>query len=333
MKVITQLVKHFWQRGALGSADMEYLLRHGFVRMRDLPGYAPPAEEAPNVDDTWIEHEIEPPGELEQVEEALLRRRRKAGKGAAKRPAIEIDELRARVRAELARREPALTRLVALAAGQPTSDWRAAAQALRQPSARLQEALARALRGGTLTLRDCWLALDMEPFHRLLPDEELRGRAARAYAALLIAHQPGQLGKYAWILQSDEMQALSNLRIGHGLFLGGLGRMYKSNVRVLTRALDRGSDPVMVWSLVLLHNAHRARFDPRDSRVLREYGPVSRPSDALWQQAWTAALRMDHRRLTEFLVLCYQDGQERADRPTQAMTRDLYCPDGWRLPA
>ena len=192
MKVITQLVKHFWQRGALASADMEYLIRHGFVRVRDLPGYTPPPDDLPGLDDTWIEKEVELPGELEHVEESLLRRRRKGGKGEPKRQAIEVKELCERVQSELARREPALTKLVQLViGGQNTSDWRAAAQALRQPAGRLHESLTRALRSGTITLHDAWLALDVEPFHRLLPDDELRGRAARAYSALLVADQAG----------------------------------------------------------------------------------------------------------------------------------------------
>ena len=48
MKVITQLIKHFWERGALLAAEIEYLVRHGFVRVRDLPGYEPPPESHPN---------------------------------------------------------------------------------------------------------------------------------------------------------------------------------------------------------------------------------------------------------------------------------------------
>ena len=102
---------------------------------------------------------------------------------------------------------------------------------------------------------------------------------------------------------------------------------------MLTRALDRGSDPVVVWGLVLLHNAHRSQLNPKDSQAVRDYGPVPRPDDPLWQQAWTAALGMDHRRLKDFLVLCYQDHTARDDRMAQSMTRELYCPTGWHLPA
>jgi hypothetical protein len=169
MKVITQLVKHFWQRGALAAPDVEYLIRHGFIRVRDLPGYTPPPEDAPpDAGDTWIEKEIELPGELEHVEESLVRRRGKRGTGESKGKTIEVKELCQRVQAELDRRKPALTRLVRFAAGGAASDWRAAAQSLRQSPTKMHEALAKALRDGSLSLGDAWSALDMEPFHRLL---------------------------------------------------------------------------------------------------------------------------------------------------------------------
>jgi hypothetical protein len=161
----------------------------------------------------------------------------------------------------------------------------------------------------------------------------LRGRAARAYSALLIADQGTTLGKYTWILQHDEMQALNNLRIAQAFFLVGLGRMYRSSVRVLTKALARGCDPVVVWGLVLLHNAHRSQLNPKDSRAVPDYGPVSLPADELWQQAWTCALGMDHQRLTQFLVLCYTQTAGRASRSTQVVDREMFCPTGWHLPA
>jgi hypothetical protein len=334
MKVITQLVKHFWQRGALAAAEVEYLIRHGFVRLRDLPGYTPPPEdESPGAGDTWIEKEIELPGELEHVEESLVRRRGKRGTGQAKGQTIDVKEICRRASKELARRETALTRLVRVVAGRSAADWRGAAQALRQSPAKTHEALAKALREGKLTLADAWLALDMEPFHRLLADNELRGRAANAYSALLVADQVSTLGKYSWILQHDELQALNNLRIAHAAFLAGMGRLYCHSVRVLTKSLARGCDPVVVWGLVLLHNAHRSQLNPKDSRVVPDYGPIELPPNELWQQAWTAALGMDRRRITEFLVLCYQHSAGRASRSLQVLSREFYCPNGWHLPA
>ncbi len=39
MKVVAQLVKHFWNRGELSLAEAAYLVEHGFVPMRELSGY------------------------------------------------------------------------------------------------------------------------------------------------------------------------------------------------------------------------------------------------------------------------------------------------------
>lgn len=343
MKVITQLIKHFWERGALSFADVEYLVRHGFVRVRDLPGYEPPPEEPPPaIEPLSVIGTVEPAHPLEAVEESLtLRRRSRRGRGEPKLPALEVKELLARVQAELARREDALRQVVRLATGWPRTgkpaasgpgDWQAAAQALRQSPTKLLEALVRALRSGQITLRETWQALDLEPFHQLLGEDEWRGRAARAYAALLVADPAFGLGKYTWILQHDEMQAVSNLRFAQAKLLMALQRLYRNHVRVLTKALARGVDAELLWSLVLLHNAHRSELDPRDSRRIADYGPVAPPTEAVWRQAWTLALGIDRPRLAKFLVLCYEQAPAQSARQPLELTRELHCPSGWHLP-
>lgn len=338
MKVITQLIKHFWERGALSFAEVEYLVRHGFVRVRDLPGYEPPPEEPPApLEPLSIIGTVGPAHPLEAVEESLtLRRRIRRGRGEPKLPALELKELLARVQAELTRRENSLRKVVRLATGAPAAnghgDWQAAAQALRHSPPRLLEALVRALRSGQITLRDTWQALDLEPFHQLLGEDEWRGRAARAYAALLVADQSIGLGKYTWILQHDEMQAVSNLRFAQARLLLALQRLYQNHVRVLTKALAHGVDAELLWSLVLLHNAHRSELNPRDSRRIADYGPVAPPTEAVWRQAWTLALGMDRPRLAKFLVLCYEQAPAQSARQPLETMRELHCPSGWHLP-
>ena len=338
MKVITQLIKHFWERGALSFAEVEYLVRHGFVRVRDLPGYEPPPEEPPApVEPLNIIGAVEPAHPLEAVEESLLRRGIRRGRGEPKGPTVEVKELLARVQAELARRENSLRQVVRMATRQPEAasgpgDWRAAAQALRQSPPKLLEAFGRALRGGQITLRQTWQALDLEPFHQLLGEHEWRGRAARAYAALLVADQSIGLGKYTWILQHDEMQAVSNLRFANSQLLLALERLYRHHVRLLTKALAEGAEAELLWALVLLHNAYRSQLNPRDSQCVADYGPVAPPSEAVWRQAWTLALGMDRPRLAKFLLLCYEQGPAQEARQPLETTRELYCPSGWHLP-
>ena len=334
MKVITQLVKHFWQRGALSPAEVEYLIRHGFIRARDLAGYvAPPEEPEAAIPPLSVIGPVGSPTQLDRIEDSLVRRSAKRGGTKPRGKVVEIKELCERVSADLTRRQAVLAKLVRAAAGFPAADWRDGAQVLRTSPARLMENLARALRSGAITLRETWQALDLEPLHRLLADEEVRGRAVRAYLALLVSDQSVGLGKYTWILQHDEMQAVSNLRVAQGHFVAGLNRLYRQHLRLLSTSLARGADPVVVWGLLLLHNAHRSRLDPRDSKFVPDYGPVPPPPEELWQQAWTIALGMDRPRLTKFLVLCYQEQAAREARPAEALVRELYCPDGWKVPA
>lgn len=334
MKVITQLVKHFWQRGALSPTEIEYLISHGFIRARDLAGYVPPPEEPePVIPPLSVIGPVGSPTVLERVEESLVRRTARRGNVQPRGHVLEIKELCERVQMELDRRQAVLAKLVAVAAGVRGGNWRLAAQALRQSPARLLENLARGLRSGAITLRETWHALDMEPLHKLLGDDEARGRAARAYLALLVGDRAVGLGKYTWILQHDEMQAVSNLRVAQGHFVTGLNRLYRQHLRLLTTSLARGADPVVVWGLLLLHNAHRSRLDPRDSKFVPDYGPISPPGVDVWQQAWTIALGMDRPRLTKFLVLCYDSATDREAKATDSLVWELHCPDGWKVPA
>src|SRR5205085_2258983 len=52
MRVIEQLVQHFWARGALTRDEALYLVGHGFVREADLPGLVerPPEPETDEVE-------------------------------------------------------------------------------------------------------------------------------------------------------------------------------------------------------------------------------------------------------------------------------------------
>lgn len=331
MKVITQLVQHFWQRGVLTTAEVDYLVRHGFVRERDLPGYIPPPPDA--LLDRPTFHPIEPLPEtvLEGVEETLVRRKsRRARQGDAKGAVLEIDDLCQRLRDDFERRTPHLPVLAALGKRLACGDgWRGALSGFRQADpVRFRQSLATALRTGAVTLRDLWPALDIEPLHRLVADFEVRGRAARAYLALLVAREAGSLGKYTWILQSDEMQTVNNLRVTHQMLLSALTYFYHNDRRLLTRSLSQGSDPVAAWALVLLHNACRKSAGaPRD-----DYGPLDEPDRDVWQQAWTAALAMDHARVTLLLVTCYHEQTARDRLRPEQSGHHLFCPKGWHLP-
>jgi hypothetical protein len=331
MKVITQLIRHFWQRAALTTSEIDYLVEHGFVRERDIPGYRPGV---PGDYHEAASGAVSEP--LETVEEELVRRstRRRGTGGGPKRKLLEIDELCRLLQAEFARRAGALAGLTRLANRfRHCTGWEQAAIVLRQvSSARFYGGLRATLRARSVGLRNLWQALDPEPFYRLVEQDPVRGRAARAFLALLAAHDSAALGKYGWILQHDEMQAVNNLRVAHQHLLAALNNLYHGDRRLLTRSMAAGCDRIGFWALVLLHNAHRSTATADAPKPNREYGPLDKPRDDVWRQAWTGALRMDHEQVTRFLVECYGEAGARRSRKAELSTRPLYCPAGWHEP-
>jgi hypothetical protein len=337
MKVISQLVRHFWQRGVLTPQEVNYLIEHGFVRPRDLPGYQSLEGFADEQNMPWGNQEVAShPDAFEEFQERLVRRSSR-GRRAPRGKVLEVKDLCERVDAEFAHRQDAFDDLITLARRMQgkgaAGDWTSAAVLLRQVSEkRFHRDLSAALRDGSVNLRRLWQALDLEPFHHLLDDVEVRGRAAHAYVALLVARDAGALGKYGWILHHDAMQHVNNLRVANARLLLGLNRMYRRDPRILTHALNAGCDPIPFWSLLLVHNAYRLSRNDGQPHPAREYGPVPQPDDETWRQAWTGALGMDRQPVTHLLVECYRDAGERRKRSVVASTQPLYCPVGWHVP-
>ena len=334
MKVITQLVQRFWQRGALTAEDAEYLVLSGFVRAGDLEGFKLPSEDPPP-DENPDDSAVIPPAQraLELVQESLIRRGSRRGKkGAPQTAVVQPKELCARLQTEFARRVDDLKSLILSCRPQPSpATWEEAAAQLRGLApAECRSVLASRLRQRGVGLGGLWNAVDLEPFHRLLSDEEARGRTARAYFALLLAHDAASLGRYGWILKYDDVQAVANLRWVHERLLEVLSRLYTEDRRTLTRCLAHSSTPVATWSLVLLHNANRSKTPTASTRS--DFGPIEPPDGDVWKQAWTVALEMDRMQVAQLLVRCYGNSAYESPGPPAGTATPLYCPKGWHLP-
>lgn len=330
MKVVTQLIRHFWQRGYLSPAEAQYLLDHGFARPRDLPGHEPQVEEEdlPYLPETVVEF----PTALEAVEEAL----RPQGVGRGKREttgkAITSRQLLARVRREFERREAAMRTAIRLACRfEPCDGWTDSLAILRRAERkRFHSECNTLLRAQPAALGQLWESFDLQPFFGLVKREECLGRVAQSYFALLVLEDPALLGKYGWILQYDEMQLISNLRLIHKRFLALVGALERRHPRRLERALEAGVPPALFWALVLLYNAKRGEkpFDPSS-----EYGPVAPPEQRTLDEAWNIAAGVDRTTLTPFLIACFSKQRQRNDKQHDAATEELYCPAGWHVPA
>ncbi len=106
MKVISQLIRHFWERGVLSSEEVEYLVQHGFARRHDVPGYRFPQVDEPT--DIAINDfpALDNPDEFDRFEESLVRRQDTRRTGHEPHPAqLKIEEILHRVHGEFERRE------------------------------------------------------------------------------------------------------------------------------------------------------------------------------------------------------------------------------------
>lgn len=323
MKVITQLIRHFWQRGALTNDQAEYLLDQGFARLSDLPGFKP----------REVNYEVAPkpvlvPQPLELAGEALEKPRRKAGRGGPKGVVPEAEDLKIWLRKQFELRAAAFKSLVRL--GEQYGEcatWQEAAVRLRQaPRAKFGATLAAALRTRNSGLQQVWEAVDPEPFYSRMEDASLRGPTVRAFRMLLSINDASQLGKYSWILKLDEVQDTCNLLQAHRRLSAGLVELYRHHRSALKAALASSTHAVPQWALVLLHNAQRAVGS--EMVAGQEYGPVSLPDDEVWEQAWTEALRMDGPAVTRLLANCY-DRKRVGEGADCALP--LYCPLDWKL--
>jgi hypothetical protein len=337
MKVVTQLVRYFWQRGTLTQLEIESLLRHGFVRASDLPGFKPSKKTNEPITDPALipQQPIEYPTDLESEEELLIRRHTvRTGEPGSKGKVLEVEDLLERLRSEYERRERDLVSLHNFGSRYgDCENWYDAAIALRQLSMDdfyngFRENLSR----GSVLLGDLWQAVDPEPLHTLIADNEIRGRATQAFTALLVADDSQDLGRYVWLLKHDEMKAVINLRVVHERLLACLCMLYQRDMRLLTAALQKNCDPIQFWALLLLYNAHRESTANDLPAFGREYGPVTLPALPVWQQAWNCALAMDRPHITKLLVTCYTGADDAEDVVGTPCGKNIMCPVGWHVP-
>jgi hypothetical protein len=334
MKVITQLVQHFWSRQALSEAQAEYLVSQGFVRAGDLPGftYSVPADKQPS--SFKFKKPLAPPHPKEHVQEELEGRgpTKKARSGKSKGQPLTEKELVKQVESVYADRAELLERFRrwATALG-PAADWVAAAVRMRKAAqSQALAALVQAARKRIVSLSDLWSATDIEPLHALVDSPDLRGPVTRAFRLLLTTD--GALPPpYAALLKHDALAAAKNLATAHRRLIGTIGQLHDQHPNVLADALGHGNHPVVFWGLTLLYNARRKPLTA-PIRPKREYGPISLPSADVWRQAWTIALALDEPNVAGLLMACFKDHPEPTKRDPRLCQFPFHCPLDWRAP-
>jgi hypothetical protein len=345
MKVLQQLIRHFWARSALTLDQAHYLVEHGLIAAEDLGGYQP-RDPVPAADHEASDAGISPrpqaellgPDALDQAEEILRGpafRKWKRGQSGLKVPDLTPEQLGERLEAILQARAacwPALAEL----AGLPEAGvyGREAAVALRHLEAgAFQDRLLRAVQARPGLLGNVWEALDVEPLYDLLDRPDVRGKAARGLAALLRS-TPGRPGAAASALKVPAVQAVANLLAVRGRLVPAVRWLYDRHPRRLVRCVQRPARPRRSWDglafgLALLYNAraHLARRTPPGFPLERRLAADG------WQEAWTVAAALDAAAVTPFCIAFFgrppRQGGTEAD--SAAPGRELICPSGWKV--
>ena len=345
MRVIEQLVHHFWARGALTREEAFYLVKHGFAREADLPGlvepgqpidpatYEPPALDREEEDYREREAADKKAREAEELEDELVGRNagsRKAG-GKKKKPtghnlapAVET------IAAHVAAREPfpALCELGNRLA--PCATWRDAAKVVAavKPEA-LETALVALLTARPRALGELWFWFDLESLYEWSGDEDNAGPVADGLSKLLRADNLTQFGRLGQLLKAAEVQMLLDLLPARRLFLNLLPVLYHAHFPKLGLWLvpptgaALGCWPALPWSFVLVYNARQGTAEQPPAGYPIDHRPLA---PRLVRMALTTALAQAPLAVRELLIhgLNDRDGSPLFARP-------LYCPFTWRV--
>ena len=340
MKVLQQLIEHFWARGVLNQDQAHYLVENGFVRPGDLPDYTP-RDRPEDDDDTEIEEPaapLPPPDPLDVVQEELTDTSPGRGKGgkAPKASEYSLADLRSDLQALLAARQPWFGAL-AEAAGRRGPSAKGAAVSLRQLGDSLfRQALERSIQARPGLAGDLWECLTDEPFHALASRTDIRGRVARDFGRLLRCEQPGQWGKSGWLLKAPEVQDVMNLLALRRPFLSMLADLHSGNWSLLTRSLQRPARYGPAWrslgySIVLLHHARVAG----GRRPVPGFPFAVIIDGATWKESWTTAMALDLAAVTPLFVSVFgartnlNELQLGAGAPF--LDLNMTCPYEWKI--
>ncbi|MBA4187125.1 MAG: hypothetical protein C0467_03820 [Planctomycetaceae bacterium] len=348
MRVVEQLVQHFWTRGALTREEAQYLVKHGFVREADLPGLVEVVEtdhlggsiEFPEEPDPRFDPKAR---EAEELEDELTGRNSGAGKkgGKKKKPAgHNIAPAATHLGTHLAAREafPALQELGQRLKSSPT--WRAAAKAIAaaKPS-QLETALVGLLNSRARALGELWFWFDLEPIFEWAEHGGNAGPVADAIGKLLRADTPGRVGRLDQLKKAPEVQALADLLAARRPFLALLPALYDRYFDKLGQWLippagvAAGPWPALPWAFVLVFNARKGTAD---------VPPAGYPVDPhqltfeLLKAALTAAFPMDPVTVRELLIHRIREKADPLPESTDldkkaVFDRPLHCPYSWKV--
>lgn len=339
MRVIEQLVHHFWARGALSREEAQFLVDHGFARECDLPGLVGPEREtdpetyeppAPDPDDDREAADVKA-REAEELEDELVGRNagsRKVG-GKKKKPSgHNLAPAVATLSAHFAAREP-YPALVELGTRlRPCGDWRDAARAVgAAPPEALEQALVGLLNARPRALGELWFWFDLEPLFDWTEDADSAGPVADGLSKLMRADTLARVGRLGQLLKAAEVQALLDMLPARRAFLNMLPVLYHAHFPKLGLWLVPPAGaaakcwPALPWSFVIVYNARQGTADGP---------PMGYPldPDALPPRLLKLALATA---LAQAPVAVCGLLAELRDRDAPVFARKPHCPYTWRV--
>lgn len=336
MRVVEQLIQHFWQRGALTRTEIEYLVQHGFVRAKDLPEYLDadePTEPTPLYEPEPIEEAKEP---LPDPEDELLGRRvggkKRGGKKKPKPAGHNLAPLEALLVEHAAHRQP-YPALVELGNRlRPCQDWSAAASAIASVTpTQLEPQLVKLLNQRPRALGELWFWFNVESLIAWTQAEENAGPVSAALAGVIRAEVLSEVGRLEQLRKAAGVDPLIELLAARKVFLGTLRSLYHGHFPRLKRWLVAPNGPAaevwpaLPWAFVFVYNA--STTDPTGYPVSVN-GPAV--TNLTLYMAWEAAWRMES---TALLKLIHEPFNEpsRAKHGWSMIGRDLMCPLDWRV--
>jgi len=347
MRVLQELITLLWRRGAISLDHAHYFVEHGFVKAADLHDYQP-REPVAGEDDEGKSRAAHPPlplllpDDLEEAEAGLAGQagtKRKRKQHPPRVPDLTPEELGARLEAILHTRAPCMPALVELSRPHyKGKDGLGAAVILRQfKDTTLTRRLVAVVRAEPRALAYLWEAVDSQPFHDLVEEAGVKGKAVRAFEAVLRSAEPGQWGSScAWVLQVPAVQAVANLMAVRQRLLPAVAWLYDNHWSPLARCVQRPPRPRRSWDglgfgLVLLYNA-RAQLT---KRTPPGFPLVKRLTAAGWRESWSNALGLDPAAVMPYLIHVFGAIPD-ASRPTaeDLSAREdvaLICPHEWKV--
>jgi hypothetical protein len=341
MRVIEQLVQHFWDRGALTREEALYLVQHGFVREADLAGLVVSASEPARAEPEERHDPRFDPKEIhaEQLEDELTGRNAGGGRksGKKKKAGHNLAPIAAHLATHLAAREsyPALLELGARLKPSPT--WRDAARAIAAARpADLEPALVGLLGARPRALGELWFWFDLEPLFVWAEHADNAGPVADGIAKLLRADTPGRVGRLEQLKKAVEVQALIDLLAARRPFLAMLPVLYNAYFDKLGLWLIPPAGaavvswPSLPWAFVLVYNARGGTEDEPPP------GYMAKPDTGVIRDALRTAFPMAPVAVRELLL---HHIRERPDAMPDAFDlkrnmifdRPLYCPYNWKV--